>query len=207
MSRCISEEKALLRRALLRQRSAVEPQQRQALDKKLNERLCQLWQFREAALVLGYYPIGSEADIRPALLEALRRGKRLALPRCVPGSREMEFFLVEGLEDLPVGEHRIPEPDPDTCRRLPPDAAGLCLVPGLAFDRQGFRLGYGKGYYDRFLLRFSGNSLGLCHDFFLLPELPRGCHDVGVGAVLTTARLHQTGNATGQAQTLTKRGS
>lgn len=185
----IPEIKSELRRELLRQRAGLARQARQLFDEKINRRLCQLWQFREAELVLGYYPIGSEGrgyepDVRPALLEALARGKRVAIPRCA-GERDMDFFLIDSLNGLRPGSFGVPEPDPERHPRLPRPEGGFCLVPALAFDREGYRLGYGKGYYDRFLSRFEGNSLGICYGDFLLDTLPRGYHDRPVDAVLT----------------------
>jgi 5-formyltetrahydrofolate cyclo-ligase len=191
----IPEQKASLRQALLQKRSAIPAQTLQQHNEKLNRRLCQLWQFREAETVLGYAPIGSaargfEPDIYATLLEALHQGKRVAFPRCIPGSREMDFFLVEALEDLRPGSFGVLEPDPERQQRLPRNEAGLCLVPALAFDSAGYRLGYGKGYYDRFLARFAGSSLGICHSEFLLELLPRGFYDRPVDAVLTPQTIH-----------------
>jgi 5-formyltetrahydrofolate cyclo-ligase len=191
----IPEQKSVLRHTLLQKRSGCAPQVQKRQNEKLNRRLCQLWQFREAETVLGYYPIGSaergfEPDIRPALLEALARGKRVALPRGTPDGtakrkREMDFFLVESLDGLRPGSFGVPEPDPARHERLPRPESGLCLVPALAFDGSGHRLGYGKGYYDRFLSRFVGSSLGICYGDFLLERLPRGFFDRPVDAVLT----------------------
>ncbi|MDR3313776.1 MAG: 5-formyltetrahydrofolate cyclo-ligase [Oscillospiraceae bacterium] len=187
----VPEQKALLRQALLQQRREYPPQAQAAQNEALNRRLCQLRQFREAEMVLGYYPIGSaargfEPDIRPALLEALALGKRVALPRCTPDEPgNMAFYFVDSLDDLRPGSFGVPEPDPERHEPLPRPAAGLCLVPALAFDGEGYRLGYGKGYYDRFLSRFTGSSLGFCFQDFLLAQLPRGFFDLPVDFVLT----------------------
>ncbi|MCL2106583.1 MAG: 5-formyltetrahydrofolate cyclo-ligase [Oscillospiraceae bacterium] len=187
----LPERKAALRRELLRRRGEMDSAQKAARDRKLCGRLCQLWRFREAEIILGYYPIGSEADIRPALLEALRRGKGLALPRCGSQKGEMDFYLVDSLEGLRPGAFGVPEPDPARCAALSLPARGpfLCLVPGLAFDRAGHRLGYGKGCYDRFLPRFPGGAVGICYEALLLDRLPRGRYDRAIPAVLTEDRF------------------
>ncbi len=191
----LPEVKAALRRELLRQRAGCSPETRKMLDEELNRQLCALPLFRAADTVLGYYPIGSaargfEPDIRPALLQALAQGKRVALPRCVPQDgetrkREMEFFLIESFDGLRPGSFGVPEPEPALHQRLTQPERGLCLVPGLAFDGDGYRLGYGKGYYDRFLARLAGQSLGICYEQFLLKQLPCGYYDRSVDAVLT----------------------
>ena len=184
----MSKSKQELRHELLALRNAVSPEGRQAWDAKINRAIMGDAWFRQAETVLAYYPIGSEPDIRPALEEALRQGKRIYLPRCIPETRVMTFHQVSSLEGLRPGAHGIPEPDGGSeslCE-------GLCLVPGIAFDGGGFRLGYGGGYYDRFLARRGRlQTLGVCYERLLRASLPRDAADAAVDRVLTEGEEHE----------------
>lgn len=180
-------EKRALRRELLARRAAFTPAERRVWDEALRQALCAAPRFCQADTVLGYYPIGGEPDLRPALALALWQGKKVALPRCGPAPREMAFFLVESLKGLLPGAHGIPEPPPGA-PPCPPPPSGLLLVPGVAFDLEGRRLGYGGGYYDRFLSRLAErgpHTLGICYDALLCGALPCEPHDVAVESVLT----------------------
>jgi 5-formyltetrahydrofolate cyclo-ligase len=195
------EEKRTLRAKLLALRAQLPPTELARQNAALNEQIFRLRAFSDARLILGFYPVGSEKrgfepDILPALRQALAMGKRVALPRCRSAEdgeadlREMDFFVVDAWENLRPGSFGIHEPDPALHERLERPEAGLCLVPALAFDRAGYRLGYGKGYYDRFLARFAGDALGVCLDGFLLRQLPRGYYDRAVRAVMQPKGLY-----------------
>ena len=178
-------EKQALRRELLALRNAIKLEDKQSWDEALNRAIMEHVWFRQAEGILAYYPIGSEPDIRPALEQALRQGKALYLPMCNPDTREMTFHSVNSLNDLKPGAHGIPEPKEDNCQ-LSTVNCQLCLVPGVAFDREGFRLGYGGGYYDRFLARHEGlRTLGVCYGRLLRASLPRDAMDIAVMRVLT----------------------
>jgi len=179
-----------LRRELLAQRNAIPPGQRQAWDAEINRGIIEHAWFRQAQTILGYYPIGSEPDIRPALEEALRQGKALYLPKCKPETREMTFHQAGSLMGLRPGAHGIPEPE-ESCALCIVNCA-LCIVPGIAFDKAGYRLGYGGGYYDRFLARRGGlRTLGICYAGCLRASLPRGAGDEAVERLLTEGEKHE----------------
>jgi len=177
-------DKRELRRALLGRRDALGLDQRRAWSEEICRRVCALDWFRDAGAVLGYWPIGSEPDVCAVLREALRLGKTVSLPCCEPETGGMVFRRAESLEGLRPGAHGIPEPAKGTQIIT----EGLCLVPGVAFDEAGFRLGYGKGYYDRFLACFEGHALGICYDALLCGALPREPHDWAVESVITEKR-------------------
>ena len=92
------------------------------------------------------------------------------------------------------GAFSIMEPNPEVCEKYEDFSHGLCLVPGLCFDMQGFRLGFGKGYYDRFLQNFSGTSVGLCYSKCIEHTLPSGVFDRPVDAVITEKYTNRTNN-------------
>ena len=143
--------------------------------------------FRESDLVLCYVSVASEADTRALLSHCFAVGRRVAVPRCEPKG-VMRFHEVRSLQSLRPSPLGIPEPDAD----LPVPEFGkktLCIVPGLLFDLCGHRIGYGGGYYDRFLAAFPGKTIGLCHEALLCRALPHEPFDCPVQCIITEQRI------------------
>ena len=184
-------DKTELRRELLARRNSISPQDKQAWDIAINKAIIARPWFQQAQTILAYYPVGSEPDIRPALERALRQGKRVYLPRCERAARKMTFHQIQSLEGLRPGAHGIPEPEKNHCQLLFVNCV-LCLVPGIAFDKAGFRLGYGGGYYDRFLARHDDlRTLGVCYEGLLRACLPRDALDIAVESVITEGEHYE----------------
>lgn len=180
--------KGELRRRLLRQRDALPQDVRQAADEALCRHVLALPAFRDAPVVLSYLSMGSEVETRRIIDAAWQAGKVVALPRVV-GPRVLRWYRVggpSGLASLERSAFGVLEPADDPACEVVPDMPALALVPGLAFDRRGFRLGYGGGFYDVFLSGFAGASLGLARSVSLLDELAvREAHDLPVRQVVT----------------------
>lgn len=139
----------------------------------------------EAKLVAGYWPIRSEVDPRPAMMELAARGARIALPHVTPGGLVFREWKPGAV--LVRGGFGLSEPDPS----LPEVAPDALLVPLAAFDRAGRRVGYGRGYYDGAITRLSeGRSLltvGICYAAQEVPEVPVEPHDRSLSAIVTEA--------------------
>lgn len=150
-------------------------------------------ELQKAHAVLLFYGVGKEPDTGPLITELLRRGHTVALPRCLPG-RRMEARAVTGADDLCPGAYGILEPGGD-CPVVERDKIDLILVPNLCCDKQGYRLGHGAGYYDRYLAGFSGVTAALCPEKWLREELPRDEFDLPVQLVLTETRVWRGANA------------
>ncbi len=137
--------------------------------------------YKNAKTIYGYMPYNQEVRTTAMLEQALRDGKALALPKVV-GDR-MDFILVTDLSQVAEGYCGIPEPVADG--PVATDETALVLMPGLAFDPRGRRLGYGGGFYDRFLEAEPDHpTLALCYEFQMLPELETEDHDKTVDCVL-----------------------
>ena len=137
--------------------------------------------YRQASAIYGYLPYNQEVRTVPILEQALRDGKRVAVPK-VYGD-EMRFIYLEDLGRVSKGYSGIPEPVDDG--PLADDANALVLMPGLAFDRQGHRIGYGGGFYDKFLAAEPNHpTVALCYDFQVLEHLETEEFDVPVDLVL-----------------------
>jgi len=179
-------DKTVLRKQLLAQRAAIS--NKQIYDTAICQAIISHSAFTQANEILGFFPINTEPDIKPVLQHALEQGKAVYLPCCEPATRTMIFRQIHSLDDLILGAHDIPEPLSQHLAFCIQHSA-LCLVPGLAFDENGYRLGYGGGYYDRFLANFQGNTLGICYAMMIQP-IPTNPHDLPVDVVITEGELH-----------------
>ena len=138
-------------------------------------------QYQNAATVYGYLPYNQEVRTVPLLEKALADGKRVAVPK-VYGD-EMRFIYITDLTQVEKGYAGIPEPVADG--PVADDKTALVLMPGLAFDPKGHRIGYGGGYYDKFLAAEPDHpTVALCYDFQMLPELKTDDYDIPVDLVL-----------------------
>lgn len=184
------DEKNELRALLLAKRRAIDEGTKGERDRRLCEVIRESAVFRETELLFAYDPLSHEIDIMPLLRLCLAEGRRLALPRTLPRG-VMHFHLVRSLDELTVGRMGIREPDANAEPVLPEEGT-LILVPALAYDRQGYRIGYGGGYYDRYLRTHPARTLGVTYEDFLLDRIPREPHDLSVFEVATERRVLPT---------------
>lgn len=152
-------------------------------EPELVEQFLALPQVEQAETVMLFCGVGRELDTMPVLEALLTRGKRVAYPVCLP-ERQMEARAVAGPEQLVPGAFGIPAPGED-CPVVDKRDIGLVLVPCIMCDREGYRLGYGGGYYDRWLADFEGYTVCICPVERLADRLPRDGFDVPVDLVLT----------------------
>ena len=182
------DEKNLLRRTCTQKRGQIEGAQREAAEKKISDYLSSMASYRHARLLLFYVPIKSEVNVLPLLTDALNKGRATALPRCEKQPGVMTFRYVRSMDELSAGAFGVPEPSENALIVPASELAShdvFALVPALAFDKKGYRLGYGKGYYDRFLSTFGGMSAGVAFGDLIFDELPKGFYDRRVKAVVS----------------------
>lgn len=177
-----------LRARMKELRRDMAPEEKAAKDAAILRRVTALPEYQKASLVLTYVSTAIEVDTHALIAQAIADGKRVAVPYCVPGKVEMLFCQISGMEDLSPGSFGVLEPNPETLPVLTDFSDSVCILPGLAFDLSGFRLGYGKGYYDRFLSKYSGVNIGVCYNVCLKPLLPHGRYDKMV-AILATEKF------------------
>ena len=174
-------DKKELRRQIRDLKRAMTEEQIEEKSRRLGELFCRLELYRNAKTIYGYLPYNQEVRTVPMLAQALKDGKQVAVPK-VYGD-EMKFILMEDLSAVEKGYAGIPEPvadEPVAC-----DEMALVLMPGLAFDPQGHRIGYGGGFYDKFLAKEPNHpTLALCYDFQMLQELETEEFDIPVDQVL-----------------------
>jgi len=183
-----AEAKRGLRRRVIAARDAAPPTDRAAWSVAICRRVAQSAEFRRARCTLLFAPFGSEVDTTALMRAALDSGKRLVLPRVNPETRALELREVTCPESqLVPGLWDIPEPDPEACPEAPLADVDFVLVPGVAFDQERGRMGYGGGYYDRLLggLRADAGALAVGFALQVVPEVPRADHDLRVPAIIT----------------------
>lgn len=151
-------------------------------------------QLQSAHSILFYAPLVDELDVWPLLEKLLKKGKTCALPAFDNSTQSYTARRVQNLEDdIITGKFGVSEPQPD-CEVIPFDHFDLVLVPGVAFDLKGNRLGRGRGFYDRILAETSGIKCGVAYDFQLLEEIPADVHDARVNFIFTPSRCWKRQN-------------
>ena len=170
-------DKRALRAEARRVRAAVGDRARRSAQ--ICAQVQALPEFARAHCVFAYAATGSEVDLFPAIEAALRAGKAVCLPVCREKG-QMDAVRLRAREDLAPGAFGILEPRGEV---VPPEEIDLVLCPGLAFDRRGGRLGYGGGYYDRYLGKVHAFLLGICYTDCIVGAVPMGAHDVFMDAL------------------------
>lgn len=184
----LQNAKALLRRKVLGELKNLPLEKRQSDSKRLCARLKEEPFFQAAGMILFFAPLPDELDLWPVLEETLAEGKVVALP-CFDADNQ--FYKPRRINNLHVelvsGRFGIREPAPH-CIEIPLDDVDLVLVPGVAFDLRGHRLGRGQGFYDRLLANFSGKKIGIAFDEQLVDTIPVEKQDVRMDCILTPTK-------------------
>lgn len=178
--------KRSLRTATLARRRALAPQQVAERSLALQRRFLSLHEFIDAKVLALYAPVQQEVDTALVAADSLASGKTLLYPAVL--GDDMEFRRVAAMDQFASGRFGIPEP---TGERVDPTTADVIVVPGVAFDLQGRRIGYGKGYYDRCLHRMEGRGrlIAFCYEFQLFEEIVGEPHDVAMDLIVTESRV------------------
>ena len=174
-------DKQSLRKQIREQKRAMTEAQIVEKSEKLAVLFAASQAYQNANTIYGYLPYNQEVRTVAMLQRALDDGKKVAVPKCY--GDEMRFIYLDDLSQVEKGYCGIPEPIADS--PVANDKNALVLMPGLAFDPQGHRMGYGGGFYDKFLAAEPNHpTLALCYDFQMLDHLETEDHDVPVDTVL-----------------------
>lgn len=174
-------DKQALRKQIRERKRAMTPQQIQQASAALAEKFAASEQYRQAKTIYGYLPYNQEVRTVPMLERALADGKKVAVPKVY--GEEMRFIYMTDLSQVAMGYAGIPEPVADA--PVAEDPTALVLMPGLAFTEKGDRMGYGGGFYDRFLANEPNHpTVALCYEFQMVDQLPTQEHDIPVDLVL-----------------------
>lgn len=181
-------EKKNLRREMLAKRDGLTRDEIQTKSIRVADRLLALEAYSRAERIFTFLSFGSELDTRPIVEAALADGKTVIVPRVNRETKALDLYEIKGYDGLVPGGYGILEPTDDHVRVSENDV-DLILVPGVAFDEEGGRLGYGAGFYDKILSKTRAALVALCFELQVVPEVPREPHDIPVPLILTEERV------------------
>lgn len=174
-------DKKELRRRIREQKRAMTADQIEAASRRLGELFAQTPEYQNAKTIYGYLPYNQEVRTVPMLERALAEGKKVAVPKVCGDT--MKFIYMDDLSRVELGYAGIPEPVADG--PVAEDKTALVLMPGMAFTKQGDRMGYGGGFYDKFLADEPDHpTVALCYGFQMVDTLPTAEYDIPVDCVL-----------------------
>lgn len=174
-------DKKALRKEIREKKRAMSQEEIRSRSEKLGELFLSSEAYQNAKTVYGYLPYNQEVRTVPMLEQALRDGKKVAVPKIYGDT--MKFLYLDDLSQVEKNSMGIPEPVADT--PVAEDKTALVLMPGVAFTKKGDRIGYGGGFYDRFLAEEPDHpTLALCYDFQIVDHLPTEEFDIPVDTVL-----------------------
>jgi len=187
MSQVIADQKRALRRQIVELQKQFSAEARATASVALGVQLRHQTVWREAERILFFSPLPEEPDLRPLLEETLSARKTVALPRYDSRRDQYEVCPVSSLSDLRLAHFGIMEPKPDL-PALELKRLDFVLVPGVAFDATGRRLGRGKGYFDRLLAEVRGHKCGVAFEWQVVQVVPIEPHDIFLNSLLTPSR-------------------
>lgn len=184
-------EKAQLRLKMMNIRTSLSTNEVQTKSNKIIEQFILLPQYMKAKTLLVYLPFKNEIDTKPLIKKSWQDNKRILVPVCQP-EKKLLLSDLYSFNELKANKYGILEPAKEHQRSTPHEEVDLAIIPGVAFDYSGYRLGYGGGYYDRFLdnLLPDCTKIGLVFDFQLIDKVPTEPHDTRVDIILTENRIH-----------------
>jgi 5-formyltetrahydrofolate cyclo-ligase len=187
--------KTEIRKTLLKQRRGLSASKKKQYELQMLNSLCTWDVFKEACIIHIFLSKADEPETSQIIELAWKSGKQIGVPCVLPDTLELFHSQLNSFEDLRPGALGVLEPSPEQRTALTPESFDLVIVPGVAFDRQGGRLGYGKGYYDRFLDQSLAFRLALAFDFQILETVPTEMHDVPMDGILTENGFYFCGDS------------
>lgn len=179
-------QKKQLRKELKKRRAAIAPSDHEAFSRKVAEQIIGSEAFAKARIIFSFYPMGTELRIDRLFPTAKKQGKTLVFPVCFSQGR-MEAYQPGDYNNMALDSYGIPAPSPERDRLIDPEEIDLCLVPLLGFDKKSYRIGYGGGYYDRFLLRLRDDAdiIGVAFSAQEVARIPRESFDMKLPLLVT----------------------
>ena len=186
------EEKKDLRNIILNKRNSIDNNTKEEMDREIFNRLINLDLYKEAKNIFIYLSFGSEIDTNPIIDRVLEDGKEVYIPKIYKSNKEMKAIRLNSFEDLEENSMGILEPKDDS-NFIDKENIDLIIVPGAVFDLEGNRIGYGGGYYDRFLsnIKDKRNKVALAYDLQIVENIEAEEHDIKVDYIITNYRINK----------------
>lgn len=181
--------KTTLRKEVLQKLTAMTAMQHEQQSKQIHTQVLGLSTIKYAKIIAITMAAGTEVQTR-VLIEAFwRMGKQVAVPKCNPQTRQMQFYLITSFTQLETVYMQLQEPIPQKTVAVAREDIDVMIVPGVVFDKKGYRIGFGGGYYDRYLSDYTGATVALAFDVQIYPEVPSAVHDVPIDAIITATTI------------------
>jgi 5-formyltetrahydrofolate cyclo-ligase len=177
--------KTELRKAILMELNHMTLKERTEKSLVLAQQLYKQAEWKKAKTIAITISMGHEPDTHSIIKHAWQMGKKVAVPKCTPKTRDMEFRYITSFKQLETIYMELQEPIPAETVLATPDEIELMLIPGVAFTREGARIGYGGGYYDRYLSKYKGRTVALAFAEQIISSIPMDMHDQYVQKVIT----------------------
>lgn len=185
-------EKARLRKWMIAKLMGFSENERKHIDQLLLTGLLETSLWKNANTIGITISGGFEWDTEPIIQAAWQTHKTVCVPKCMPREKKLTFRRITKFSELEKAHFNLMEPIPEKTETISKNNIDLLLVPGIVFDRQGYRIGFGGGYYDRFLTDFPNDTLSLIHSIQLIDHIPKESFDIPVGYILTEKKLLHT---------------
>ena len=189
------KNKGDIRKESLKARRNLTHEQKETLSKKIFNCVIQSNEYKNSSAILTYVSTDIEIDTRKLIDYSFEIGKSVYVPVIDKKTKTMDFYEIKSFSELTVVKFGIFEPEPTDFGRIKSYKGTLCIVPGLAFDKSGFRVGYGGGYYDKFLPKYSSVTIGLCYQNEVLSSFNSESHDFPVDMLATERGLYRINNS------------
>ena len=185
----MQQTKEELRHLILQRRSKLPRTDHSAKSKQIIKRLFLLDEFQKATTILFYVSYGSEVDTHQLIQQSLSLGKTVIVPKSDTAQTSLLLSQLKTWEDLEKGAYSILEPKQSAFIPIQPDVLELILVPGIVFDMYGYRIGHGKGYYDKLLSKTNITCIGLAFEIQIVDKIPIEEHDEKIDIIITEERM------------------
>lgn len=180
------DAKKALRKGMKEKLAELGKPEYEDLSYRVGQQLFQTEEWMEASTIAITVSKAPEVDTFQIIRKGWEQGKRMVVPKCEPKSRQLNFRKLKRFSELESVYYGLLEPIVSETESINPDEIDLVVVPGLAFSNEGYRLGFGGGYYDRFLANYQGNTVSLAFENQIIPEVPVESHDIPVRKIVSS---------------------
>lgn len=185
----IKNEKQILRQKYRKIRQSISKEEKKLFDEAIFQGVVSSEFYQSAKEILCFVSMDIEVGTRKLINQAFADKKAVAVPKCIDKNGNMEFYYINSYEDLEESSFSLLEPNITTAKKAESFDSSICIVPALCFDNEGYRIGFGKGFYDRFLSKYSGKKVGLCYNNCITKKLPQDCYDISVDYIVTQTEI------------------
>ncbi|PTL40503.1 5-formyltetrahydrofolate cyclo-ligase [Alkalicoccus saliphilus] len=184
-------DKRSIRITIKEKLQTLSKEERLSQESMLYSQLFEMPEWKKAEVAACTISVGNELNTYPIFIRAWKEGKKIAAPVVKGSKKELDFYIVNKMEDCREAGFGLIEPDPSKCEYVSPEHIDLVITPGLAFDKEGFRIGYGGGFFDRFLQGLPVSTVSLVFQEQLMENIPRESFDVPVNRLLIGKRAEE----------------